>query len=84
MFKKDLLKANTKRISETIYISAKNNFNINLLIKKLTKTTLDSTQHNSSVIVTNSRHFQALRKSQKALLKVKLEGQISHLNVFSS
>ena len=69
--KKDLLKPNTKRISEIIYISAKNNFNINLLIKKLINTTLDSTQHNSSVIVTNSRHFQALRKSQKALLKVK-------------
>ena len=49
----------------------KNNCNVNLLIKKLISITLDSTQHNSSVIVTNSRHFQALRKSQKALLKVK-------------
>ena len=69
--KQDLLKPNTKKISETIYISAKNNLNINVLIKKIISMTLDSTQHNSSVIVTNSRHFQALRMSQKALLKVK-------------
>ncbi len=68
--KKDLLKPNHKKISKALYISAKNN-NINNLIKKIIKITSTTTQHSSSIIVTNSRHFEALSKSKNALKKVK-------------
>lgn len=55
---------------DTIFISAKRKENINLVIEKLLES-VDLNQSEDRSVVSNSRHFEALRKAGEALEEVK-------------
>ena len=53
------------------FISAKNNIGIEMLKSGIYKTTVTSDLASGSTIITNSRHFEALKKMQHALNDIK-------------
>ena len=55
---------------DTIFISSKNNFNINELKRKLFETITDTSLSPESAVVTNIRHYEALTHAHQALIQV--------------
>ena len=55
---------------DAIFISSKNNFNINELKRKLFETITDTSLSAESAVVTNIRHYEALTHAHQALIQV--------------
>jgi tRNA modification GTPase len=59
-------------LSHTIYISAKEKNHIAALKERIVDTVLEGTVQSESAIVTNARHFHALRKLRTSLTDIRL------------
>ncbi len=59
--------ATFKELDQVLYISSKENQNIEELRKRLVKTVLDKAVDPGQTIVTNMRHYEALKQASKAL-----------------
>lgn len=64
---------------ETIFISAKRNENINLIIESLLNSAQSEITDSNSTIVSNARHFDALKKSLESIENIE-EGMFSNLS----
>ena len=60
-----------KFTSSFFSLLAKKKINIDNLIKELLNNTKSNKINQTSTIVTNSRHYEALEKSSKSLMKIK-------------
>jgi tRNA modification GTPase len=69
----DQIKAKFNGIEHVVFLSAKEKTNLELLKEQLFDFVNAGALANSDVVVTNTRHFEALTKANEALLKV-LEG----------
>jgi tRNA modification GTPase len=61
---------NTPNDTDIVYISAKNNLNIELLKNQLIEKSVHGNINTENTIVTNARHFEALQKLSTALLDI--------------
>ena len=66
------IKEKLKNLDDVIFISAKNNDNINLLIEKLSAFINTGALNSSQTIVSNIRHYEALGKTNESLNNVLL------------
>ena len=62
---------NAKNSSHFIYISAKNDLQVDLLKKKLTDLVVEGGLNTEQTIVTNARHFQSLQKLLDTVQSIK-------------
>jgi tRNA modification GTPase len=69
LLNKDVLNSNSKVVK--LYISAKDGFGLDLLKNELVSSQKDLTLDSDQTIVTNFRHYEALRKAVSALEKVR-------------
>ena len=58
-------------IDNTVFISAKNNLHTEVLKEKMVDTVLKGTVQTESTIITNARHYHALKEVQKSLDDIK-------------
>tara|TARA_B100000963_G_C22618917_1_gene668835 strand:- start:457 stop:1815 length:1359 start_codon:yes stop_codon:yes gene_type:complete len=85
--KTDLIKMQTKKISNTIYISAKNKTGINDLKQKLIASVNTSQLLSDDTIITNIRHFEELQLSLSEIntiiegIKINLTGDLLSVNI---
>ena len=61
---------NLSSIEDIIFISAKNNLHIDALKKALVKKAVHGNINNEATIVTNARHFNALKKLDSSLVEI--------------
>jgi len=61
---------NLSAIEDIIFISAKNNLHIDALKKALVKKAVHGNINNEATIVTNARHFNALKKLDSSLVEI--------------
>ena len=64
---------------ETIFISAKRNENINLIIESLLNSAQSEITDSNSTIVSNARHFDALKKSLESIENIE-QGMFNNLS----
>ncbi len=64
-------KKNFLSINNIIFVSAKNKLNIDELKNALVRTAVKGNINNEATIVTNTRHFDALKKLESSLLDIK-------------
>ena len=88
--KTDLIKVDTKKISDAIYISAKNKTGINDLKQKLIDSINTNEFLNDDTIITNIRHFEELQLSLSEIntiiegIKINLTGDLLAVNIRQS
>jgi len=88
--KTDLIKVDTKKISDVIYISAKNKTGINDLKQKLIDSINTNEFLNDDTIITNIRHFEELQLSLSEIntiiegIKINLTGDLLAVNIRQS
>ena len=88
--KTDLIKMDTKKISDAIYISAKNKTGINDLKQKLINSVSTSKYLSDDTIITNIRHFEELQLSLSEIntiiegIKINLTGDLLAVNIRQS
>ncbi len=88
--KTDLIKVDTKEISDAIYISAKNKTGINDLKQKLIDSVNTNEFLNDDTIITNIRHFEELQLSLSEIntiiegIKINLTGDLLAVNIRQS
>ena len=88
--KTDLIKMDTKEISDAIYISAKNKTGINDLKQKLIDSVNTNELLNDDTIITNIRHFEELQLSLSEIntiiegIKINLTGDLLAVNIRQS
>tara|TARA_B100001248_G_scaffold79020_1_gene57115 strand:- start:15628 stop:16986 length:1359 start_codon:yes stop_codon:yes gene_type:complete len=88
--KTDLIKMDTKEISDAIYISAKNKTGINDLKQKLINSVSTSKYLSDDTIITNIRHFEELQLSLSEIntiiegIKINLTGDLLAVNIRQS
>ncbi|MBK6937989.1 MAG: tRNA uridine-5-carboxymethylaminomethyl(34) synthesis GTPase MnmE [Chitinophagaceae bacterium] len=59
-------------INGVIFISAKKNHHIELLKEKMVETVLQGKVHNEETIITNARHFHALKEVSRSLSEIRI------------
>lgn len=69
---------NASCLPHRIYISAKNDVNIDALKRTLSKSVVHGNVHSEQTVVTNARHFQSLQKISDAIKAIK-QGMKDHI-----